>query len=143
MSALQGAVRLFYSHFLQLFYLVHVLSYLVLLQPDLEEAPRPALPARLLQAVPGGTAQSRRPAEAAVSHLRPEGLHLRGWGGLPALLQLPLQQPAGRGGELRRSDPEQEWPPPRRLNWGLLWLPSPPWRPVTTTPYGRPSVQLL
>lgn len=150
MPALQGAVRLFCSHFLQLFYLIVFISHLVFLQPNYQEAPRSAVLARLLQAVPGGTAQSRGPAEAAVPHLRPEGVHLRGRSGLPAFLQFPLQQPAGCGGELRGADPEQEWPPspppplPGRSGWRLLWLQSSvTWKPVALAPPGRASVQLL
>lgn len=45
---LQGAVWLLCTHLLQLFYLFIVLTYLILLQPDHQEASRPALPPCLL-----------------------------------------------------------------------------------------------
>lgn len=74
-SPLQGAVRLLCSHILQLLYLLILLTYLIVLQPDHQEAARPALPARLLPPVLGGSAQPQRPPEAALPHLRSEGLH--------------------------------------------------------------------
>jgi len=59
MSAVQGAVRLLCSDLLQFIYLLLFLTDLQLIYLIHQETARPALSARLLQAMPGGPPEPR------------------------------------------------------------------------------------